>query len=194
MEVIERAFREFSQNDGISMLQKNKKLKTEIQSIIDRPKEEHFRELYKMNCTFGLTAVITHDRVVEIIAEHISNGDWYEKNNFPQVAQAVYDYLISFIFFSSAAPLNIKEALQLYFEITEEEYFKALGFSSSFFSKDGTPNKEEIGSRLERIQSAHTENYPSAIFYTTMLDYSNSAAFARTFLLMIGELDMTRNI
>lgn len=192
MEAIERGFREFSESDGNSLLQKNNKLKKEIQSILDRPKEAHFRELYRMKSTFGITSVVTHERVVEIISENISNGEWYITNHFPQIAQAVYDYIVGFISFTSAVPKNIREALQLYFEITEENYFKALGSESAFFTEDGVPNKKEIEKRLMEIQSAHRDNYPKAVFFSSMLDYSSLHTFARSYLLMICELDMTR--
>ena len=193
MEVIERAFREFSMSDGNTLLQKNEKLKNEIQTLLSRSKEDYCNELYKINCTFGNTAVVNYERIVEIITENIGSAEWYENNNFPFIAQAVYDYIVGFIFFTCSPPANIRELLQLYFEVIEEPYFKALGFHLSYFNEDGSPNKVEIENKLQEIQSAHEYNYPKAVFFAEMLDYSNSNSFSKTFLMMICEVDMTRS-
>lgn len=192
MEVIERAFREFSENDGSNLLQKNYKLKKEIQSILDRPKVPHLHELYDISSTFGITDVVTFDRVVEVINEHLINGDWYEKNGYSQIAQSVYNYIVGFIFFTSAVPKNIKEALRLYFEVVEEKYFNSFGYQLKFRKDDGSINRKEIERLLAEIFHNNMENFPLARFEPRLVNFNNITEFSKSFLLMITKLDMSK--
>ncbi len=191
MEVVERAFRKFSENDGKNLVQKNTQLRKEAQEILDRPKTEHIRELYRITATFGITTSVTHQRLVELIDEHLKNADWYEKNNHPQIAQAIYSYIVGYAFFSYALPKLDKQALDLYFEVTESPYFQDLGFASSFINTDGTVQKSEVEKRLHQICQENKEKFSKAKFDISHLDCSNLNAFSRTFLELFLKLELS---
>jgi hypothetical protein len=191
MEVIERAFRKFNENDGKNIIQKNIHLKKEIQEILNRPKSEHIRELYNITSTFGITTSVAHERLLELIDEHYKNADWYEKNNFPAIAQAIYGYIVGFSFFSYALPKIDQQALALYYQVVEEPYFQALGFSSRYLNADGSVEKTEVEKRLLQISNDSKAKFPKAKFDTSILDCSDLTAFSRTFLQLLTKLDMS---
>ena len=193
MELIERSFRTYNQNDGKNMLQKNKQLRRDTQEILSRSKEEHLREMYRVTATFGVADSATHERVSETIESSMVNAGWYERNNYPWVAQAVYDYIVGFLFFSFAMPKNDKKALDLYYEIIDESYFNQLGFSSKYKNLDNSIQKNEVEKKLQAIFAENKANYPKAKFDMSEIDYSSILNFSKTYLLMLLKLDLTRS-
>jgi hypothetical protein len=192
METIERAFRKYNEADNKSVVQKNLQLRKDAQDILNRPKNLHLHEMYRVTATFGIAETATHERIKEAIDASIGNADWYERNNYPQVAQSVYDYIVGFLFFSYAMPRNDKKALDLYFEINETAYFQQLGFNTKYRNADNTLNKNEIEKRLLAIFQENKATFPHAKFDTTELNYSNDLYFSKTYLLMLSKLDMTK--
>jgi hypothetical protein len=193
MDIIERSFRTYNQNDGKNIVQKNNQLRKEAQEILSRPKEDHLREMYRVTSTFGIAESATHERVRETIETSIVNADWYERNNYPWVAQAVYDYIVGFLFFSFAMPKSDKNALDLYYEILDETYFHQLGFSSKYKNTDNSIQKNEVEKKLQAIFAENKEKYPKAKFDTSEIDYNSSLSFSKTYLLMLLKLDLTRS-
>jgi hypothetical protein len=168
-------------------------LRKEAQEILSRPKADHLREMYRVTSTFGIAESATHERVRETIETSIVNADWYERNNYPWIAQAVYDYIVGFLFFSFAMPKSDKNALDLYYEILDETYFHQLGFSSKYKNADNSIQKNEVEKKLQAIFAENKEKYPKAKFDTSEIEYSSSLSFSKTYLLMLLKLDLTRS-
>lgn len=191
MEVIERAFRKFNENDGKNLVYKNIQLRKELSEILDRKEEDHLRELYYVNCTFGIIISATHERLVELLDEHYKNAEWYEKNNYFDIAQSVYDYIVGFAFFSYALPKLDRDALRLYFQVVDFQYFKELGFEYNYIS-NGQIMKNEIEKQLVYLSNHNREKYPKAKFNTSILDCTDRLSFSKTFLKMLYELDYSK--
>jgi hypothetical protein len=192
MEIIERAFRKFNENDGKNLVYKNIQLRKELVEILERPETEHIRELYYVNCTFGITTAATHDRLIELLNEHFSNAEWYEKNNHFAIAQAIYDYIVSFAYFSYALPRPDRDALRLYFQVNEHQYFKNLGFNYNYVDANGKIQKNEIEKQLHQIYQINKEKYPNAKFDIALLDCKDRLCFSKSFLKMLYQMDFSK--
>lgn len=192
MEVIERAFRKFNENDGKNLVYKNIQLRKELIEILERPEPAHIKELYYVNCTFGITTSATHERLVEILEEHYKNADWYEKNNHFAIAQLIYDYIVGFAFFSYALPKPDRDALRLYFQVVDNQYFKSLGFNYRYIDNEGKIQKNEIEKQLQSIYNQNKDKYPKAKFNSSTLNYTDQLSFSKTFLKMLYELDFSK--
>ena len=77
MEALERIHRLNLTNDGKSTILKNQLLIKELQKLVNRPKDEFFKEMYSVTSTFGITSPVSHDRVVGFIDGELHNMDWY---------------------------------------------------------------------------------------------------------------------
>lgn len=192
MEIIERAFRKFSEADGKNLVQKNLQLRKEVNEIRTRSKEDHIKELYRVTSTFGITTVVNHEQVISTINEHLSNADWYQKNDYPLIEQCIYDYIVGFLCFNYALPLPDRDALHLYYEVVAAAYFKSLGIKNKFVAQDGKVSKSDIEKRLTHIYDTHKEKYPNAKWDIAILVYDNVAAFSKSYLTMLLKVDMTR--
>lgn len=192
MEVIERAYRKFNDNDGKNIVQKNQQLHREATEILQRSKEKHLHEMYRVSSTFGITVSASHERLNESIKESIVNAEWYEKNKHWHFAQAIYDYIAGLLVFSYALPKIDKDALALYFEVREQTYFSALGFSHNYVDEKGILLQNNIEKRLMQICQDNKEKYPKVKFDVNKIDFTHMGIFSKTFLLELTMLDVSK--
>lgn len=191
MEALERIHRLNLTNDGKSTILKNQLLIKEFQKLIDRPKEEFFKEMYSVTSTFGITSPVSHDRVVGFIDGELHNMDWYRDNNYDQFAMAVPGYIAGFCLFNYAIPKPDRDLLHLYLQIIEADYFKALGFTCDYYdSATKKFNKRAIKKAIEHIIDENKPKYPKLHAATATIDYETPATFAKSYLLMVRNLEM----
>ncbi len=191
MEAIERIHRVFFAKDGKTSLQKNSLLYKEYRALQKRSKAAIFKELYRVKNTFGITKPATHDRVVSFIDGELPHMDWYEENGYEHIALAIPGYIVGYCLFQFAMPKPVKELLHLYYQVTEATYFKDLGFQYDFV-KNGQLDKKEIKRAIKKITEANDDQYPRFNPDTSDLSFDNLVKFARSFLLMIRNLNLTK--
>ena len=191
MEAIERIHRVFFAKDGKTSLQKNSLLYKEYRTLQKRAKPAIFKELYRVKNTFGITKPATHDRVVSFIDGELPHMDWYEENGYEHIALAIPGYIVGYCLFQFAVPKPVKQLLHLYYLVTEADYFKDLGFQYDFI-EEGQLNKKEIKRAIKRITDANDKEYPRFNPDTSDLSFDNLIKFARSYLLMIRNLNLTK--
>ncbi len=195
METLERMHRVYFANDGKSTIEKNQILCKELDKLIARPKEEFFKEMYQVSFTFGITTPVNHDRIVSFIDSELHNMDWYLDNNHPDTALAIPGYIVGYSLFNYAPPKPIRELLQLFYPICEPEYFRALGMD--FHLRDpnsGMLSKKAIKGAIEGILEENKAEFPKLHASTGSLTFESLPAFAKSYLLMIRNMDPVRAI
>ena len=85
----------------------------------------------------------------------------------------------------------MKELLHLYYLVAETNYFKNLGFQYNFV-EEGQLDKKEIKRAIKRITEANDHQYPRFNPDTSDLSFDNLIKFAKSFLLMIRNLNLTK--
>ncbi len=193
MEIIERIHRSyFDGNDGKTMIQKNVSIRKELEKILNRPKELIFNELYSTSATFGIVAPKGHDALVGLIDGELANMDWYEANNHTHVALAIPGYIIGNALFNFALPKPSKDFIELYYRVTESKYFTSLGFMPAYFDDTkGIYDQKSIKNAIRKIVEEHKEKFPQLSADLNILDFKSPCHFARTYLLMLKNLDLT---
>lgn len=193
METIERIHRSyFDNNDGKTMTQKNVAIRKELEKILKRSKELVFNELYSTSSTFGIMAPKGHDTLVGLIDGELPNMDWYEENNYPNVALAVTGYIVGNSLFNYALPKPTRELLELYYRITEPQFFAHLAIPPVFYDTEkNTYNTKDIKSAVRKIVDENKDKFPSLSSDFSLLDFKNPCRFARTYLLMLKAMDFT---
>ena len=193
MEALERMNRLFFAKDGKSAEQKNMILQKEMKALVERSKEEYFKEMYRVKTTFGITSPVTHERVSGLIDEVLHHMDWYNENDHENVALAISGYIVGNCLFNYAVAKPIKELYTLYYGIVEPEYFHQLGFESDFYnSSNNSFNKKEIKASIKDIVSKNKKMYPSMAPDLKKLDFKRLSDFTKSFLLMVKDLNLTR--
>lgn len=192
METIERIHRTYFNTDDKTMLQKNIFIRKELEKINNRSKELIFSELYSTSVSFGIVAPKGHDSVASIIEGELPNMDWYEENKHEKVALSVTAYIVGNALFNYALPKPVKQLLELYYRVLESQYFTDLGFLPPYFDSDKKVfNQKDIKTAIRLVTDASKDKFPNLAPDLATLDFSTPCRFARTYLLMIKNLDFT---
>lgn len=194
METLERLHRLYSSKDEKkSMAELNQIICKELTALLDRPREEFYKEMYRVPATFGITMPVSHDRVVSLIDAELHQMDWYLENGYEKIALAIPGFICSYSMFIYAIPKPGKELFHLYFEIAESDFFKALGFSNYYYNTaTGEFDKKAIKKSIRRIVDQHRDQFQKLVFPTGSIDFSSLPHFARSYLRIIRNLDMTK--
>lgn len=190
MESLERMHRLYFANDGKSTMEKDHLLIKELDKLIERPKEQFFKEMYSVRFTFGITISVNHDRIVSFIDAELPNMDWYLANRHDDIALGIAGYIVGYSLFSYAPPKPVRDLLQLFYPITEPEYFQALGYRFSYNNaRTKTLNPRAIREAIAQIIRENKPAYPKLSAQTGSLQFGSLAVFAKSFLLMIRNMD-----
>ena len=193
METLERIHRLYFAKDGKSTVQKNQLFSKELKKLQERPKEEFFKEMYRVTSTFGITTPVNHDRVVGFIDGELNNMDWYNDNKHFRVALSVPGYIVGYCMFNYAVPKPDRDLFGLYFKVVESDYFKQLGFSYDYYNKkDNSFNKRAIRRAVDQIVDDNKAKFTKLSPALGSINYSSLPDFAKSYLTMIRNLDMTK--
>ena len=193
MEALERMHRMYFAREAEQPVTfKNVRLLGELQSLLRRAPEAFAEELYGGKSTFGITLPASHDRLSGLIRNELPNMDWYQDNGFPEVARAIPGYIAGYALFNYAVPPPDRDLLQLYYRVSENVYFQGLGYRQEFLGRDGRPARRPLKAAIGEIVERHRREYPRMRPVTSHLSFDNFADFGRSYLEMVGELDLSR--
>ncbi len=191
METLERIHRLYFANNGQPSPEKNEMLLEELKNLLKRPKEEYFKEMYRTTSTFGITTAVNYSRVVSFIEGELGNLDWYYDNGYLKVARAVPGYIVGYCLFNYAVPEPCKAFFQLYYQIMEADYFDDLGFQT-YRTADGSFESKKIKKAIKKIAENYTLKFKGLTPDISLLNYETSTTFARSYLKMMEQLDVTK--
>jgi hypothetical protein len=193
MEALERIHRLYFAPDGKTAGEKNLAVRKEFTKLLERSKEELFKELYTASSTFGITSPSNHAQLVSFIDSELPNMDWYAENKHTMVALSIPGYIVGYSIFNYSFPKPDRELLHLYYWIAEPEYFTDLGFAPQYYDRETNRfDKRAIKYALDQIEHDNRAKFPKLRIQTGSLKYNNLVDFAKSYLLMIKALDLTR--
>lgn len=193
MEALERMNRYYFAKDDKSSNEKNRLLCKELENLVERKKTAFFKEMYRVKTTFGITPSVTHDRVVNFIDGELRHMDWYCENDHKKVALSIPGYIVGYCLFNFAAPRPDRDFFHLYYQIMEEKFFENLGFQLKFYDeKDEKLNKKAIKKAIEKIVDKNEKTFSKLNPAISNLEFDSVTKFARSYLLMVRNLDLTK--
>ena len=163
----------------------------ELQQLLERPKEDYFKEMYRTKSTFGITTAVNYGRVVSFIDGELGNMHWYSDNGYEKVAQAVPGYIVGYCLFNYAVPRPCKALFHMYYQIMEQAYFDDLGFVT-FRTGDGVFEQKKIKKAIKKLLSTYNKEYPQLSPNVSVLNFQSPTSFTRSYMKMIEDLDLTK--
>ena len=193
METLERIHRIYFTTDKKNPAQKNVTIRKELRKLLGRTKEEYFLEMYLTKSTFGITKPVNHDRIVGFIDGELHNMDWYNEHNYHSIAIGIPGYIVGYCMFNFAAPHPDRELFHLYYQIVETDYFKDLGYTLNYYdSEKNTFDKKAIKRAINDIKDNNEELYGRMNPDKSLLKFDTLTNFAKSFLIMVRNLDLTK--
>ncbi|GAB4496324.1 MAG: hypothetical protein OHK0019_27790 [Saprospiraceae bacterium] len=183
----------FAKNDRTPQV-KVASIRREFQKLLDRPKEAFFKEMYRTRSTFGINPAVHHESIVSLIEGELPNMEWPLQQNYIALAMAVPQYVAGFALFHYAPPKPDRELFHLFFQIIEPAFFRELGFSVPYADTGGRLNRSEIIKAIKNIGERNRLQYSRLRPNTERLDFTSEVLFAKSYLLMMKELNLTREI
>lgn len=191
MEAFERMHRSYFTANDMSTKQKNHVLAKELREILERPKDKVISEMYYTTSTFGMITPTNHQKLVDAINSELENLTWYKENKYDEVALAIPGYIVGLSLFNYSLPEPDKELLQLYYEITEPEFFGELGFVSRF-QHNHIFNKKAIRYEISEVESRWRSIYPKLKMDLNILNFADKISFTESYLRMLAVCNMSR--
>ena len=192
METLERINRLYFSNDKKTTQEKNVMIRKELEVLISRPKADFFKEMYRVQTTFGITKPINFQRIRGIIEGELPHMDWYKENSHKSIAKAIPGYIVGNCLFNYAVPKVVLDLFMVYFIVLEPVYFDQLGFKDQYLE----PGNEKIDARkikkaIKDIVQVNRQLYFDLKPNIGLLKFSSKLSFAKSFLTMIKEMELT---
>lgn len=191
MEALERINRLYFSNEHKTTVEKNAMIVRELKALVNRPKDVFFKEMYRVRTTFGITKPINIQRIRGIIKGELSHLDWYKEHRHDPFALAIPGYIVGNCLFNYAVPKAILDLFIFYFKVMESDYFKRLGFKTSYGDSNGKPlNGRQIKKGIKEIIQNNQNLYVDFQPDTNILNFDSKIDFAKSFLLMIAAMEL----
>ncbi len=193
MEALERIHRLYFSQSNKRTLEKNAEIRKELEKIKNKSSEELSAELYRTSSTFGITSPTNHNQFVAFIDGELHHMDWYVENRYEKIACSIPGYIVGYCLFNFALPLPDKQLLHLYYQVMESAYFSLLGDEVLFYEAEtGKFKRKAIRKALDQVQRDNQEAYPRFRPDFSLLDFSSRHSFAKSYLMMLRQLDLTK--
>lgn len=165
----------------LSIEQKNKKMIFELKKIASKSDEEISKSLYKVTSTFPVVKPTDYSKIIKFVKAEIEKVHWYRENKYFDVHQAICEYIVSYCSFSYGMAPVINDLFQVFWKVTNNEYYQELGFLDEFVKK-GKLNSHNIIKRTNKIINTNKKAYPKLVFSVRGLNFSSTHEFASSFL------------
>ncbi len=189
MEALERMNRLYFSSDEKNAAQKNLLLAKELKQLVTRPTADFFKEMYRTTATFGITTPVNHAQIAGFIEGELPNMTWYYEQGHQEIALAVPGFIVGYCLFHYAPPKPVKELLHLYVQITEADFFNALGFP---YLAPGLPDRKFVRQAVQRIVQNNRGTYPRLAPGIHTLQYKDMPSFCRSFLEMLAAMEVVK--
>lgn len=183
MNELEKMSWEYFAKDNRPYVEKNRKMKEALQKLLDKPKEAVIEDLYRVKSTFGIANPAPHQAVLDLFQNNLQNVKWYIDNNMPDLAIVIYEYLATYCLFSYGLPKPDANLFHLMLNITNQDYFTALGVGEQLYDEtSGKLNENAIRAKINQVIKNGNELYPDLKFNTDNLKFDSVVNFLRSFI------------
>jgi hypothetical protein len=174
-------------NSDITVFEKNSKILKLVRILESISKEVFYEQIYAVNNTFGFAEPEGHQKFAEMTDAHLNDLQWYFDNQHFNHVNAIAGYLTGYSLYAFSLPEPTKALLLLYYQIMENDFFQKLGFDKTYKSGQALQIKS-IKQDIRRILDNCREDYGKVTADISMLDDSSEAAFSRSYLIMVRNL------
>jgi hypothetical protein len=167
-------------------------IRKEYQKLLERSKDDFFKEMYRTRSTFGVNPPVGHNTIAALIDGELPNMEWPLNQNHVTLARAVPMYIAGFALFHYTPPKPTRELLYLFYQVLEPDFFRDLGFTQQLSLPDGKPNKSAILSEISTIRDRNKADYARIKIHTDRLSFASEVLFAKTYMQMIRDMELNK--
>lgn len=193
MEVIERVHRIGGEEDGKTAFQKLQTIRKDFQKILERSEDRLYNEFYNTTSTFSRIKDVEHETLSQMIEAWEQDLDFFLKENYEAAALGLVGFIVGNGLFASVLPKIDRQLLDLYYRITECNFFHALGVPTPQYGvyldeNTNVLNEKAIKSAIRGILEAHSVAFPDYRPNYKLLDFESLPLFAKSYLVFLKNL------
>ena len=117
---------------------------------------------------------------------------WYRDNNYPQMVEAIYSYMISYAFFNYGMVYPVSRILNLAMCVMNPDYYKSFGSAGDFVKEGGALNGSAIQKEINRMMQSAKSDYPYVGFNTSALNFTSVATFLDSLIVEMDKLNLSK--
>jgi len=191
---LEKIVEIYFKKDERQTIEKNRDMIAEFEKLKNRTKEEILATLYRSKHTFAIVSPQNYKSIAEAIYNANQNIKWYSDNNYPLVAAQIAEYGIGYCQYSYSLPRPVTEFYHLFMMINHGEYFKELGFSSTYYDAQTREfDTDMITDRIRQIIDEWKTKYPNLRMKYENIKYDSLVNFNVSFTGEIEHLNLDTN-
>jgi hypothetical protein len=187
---LEKIASSYYSKDDKSSPERNPVMIEGFKKLLNKPKEEIFAQFFRSKYTFAIVVPHNMKAVTEAIQTALQNMVWYRDNNYPDIANKVMEYGFAFSQYSYSLPKPLSDMFRLFMQINYGEYFKALGFQTTYYDEVKNQfNEDAIDDKIDSIVYYWKPKYQALAFKTKKLKFDTLVNFNQSFLQEVSELN-----
>ncbi|MBK7130363.1 MAG: hypothetical protein IPM74_10540 [Crocinitomicaceae bacterium] len=190
---LEKIQQMFFAKDNLSTVEKNRNIMAEFDKVAAWPKEKIMAGLYDVKCTFAIANPTAHKTVMDMMFDERNKVNWYRDNNYPQIVDAIYSYMISYAFFNYGMVYPVTDMLNLCMHVLNPEYYESFGASPKLVDANKALNATNIKAEINRMTSRAKAEYPHVFIDVNKLNFTSAANFIDSMILEIDRINLNKN-
>lgn len=189
MDMLEKIHRGFFGDKGTTVHEKNELMIHSFGEILALEKEALFKELYRVQATFGLGSRVAPTAVSELIHKEMHNLR-EENYDYPIFLQRdKLEYIAQYCLFYYRMNQPTSELFHLCVELFNQDYFTAIGHPALVNKESKKVEGNIIRTRLREIEDRASNRYPQFNFDKRSLDLNHLLSFANTYYHQMRKLN-----
>ena len=191
-DALERIQRMFFARNNKSTQERNNDILHEYEQIVNTPKEKVLEGIYDVKATFAIANPATHKAVMDMMFKEREKVGWYRNNNYPQIVDAIYEYMVSYAFFNYGMVYPVTGILNLAMCVFNPDFYERCG-SAPRLNKDGVLDKSAIEKEINNIIKGAKSDYPRIAFNTATLNYTSVPLFIDSLIVELDKINLSKN-
>ncbi len=184
----------FSGDSSITLNDRTMLMQRELMQLNQLSLEKLEEELYTTISTFGISKAAALTEIIPLIDIQLPAIHHFILLRKPEIAEAIVGYVIGFCFFSYAIPKPVRRLFQLWYIISENQYFKSLGFRYDFYDSTtktfSANNKANILAEMDFFHAKYAAAFPHFHINKSKLNFTDISSFGYSLLAEIRTLNI----
>lgn len=191
-DALEKIQQIFFEKSNATTAERNTRIIAEYERLLAEPKEKILDGIYDVECTFGIANAATHKTVMDMMFKEREKVAWYRDNGYPQIAESVYGYMVSYAFFNYGMVFPVTGILNIAMHVLNPAFYQKMGDRNGFVNADKTLNSKAIQHAIREVVSNAKSTYPNIQFNTTGLRYGNPSQFIDSLIVELDKIDLRK--
>jgi hypothetical protein len=179
----------YFKKDNKPVAEKNRLMIEAYHKVQSKTKEQVSPFLFRSKHTFSIVTPQNYKTIVDAIKGAHQNMAWYRENGYPFIASKIIEYGVAYCQYSYSLPKPLSDLYRLFVNVNYNDYFKALGFTTTYYHADKKEvDKEEVTEEIEEIVQAWQSKYPRLQFNVEALRFDSLLNFNHSFTKELANL------